>query len=59
MTLPLSERVLYWRSLAHQEPVDPRLAPGMIEELRAALRDALREIPQESSRWREDWTGKC
>ena len=53
---PLSVRV---RSLMRQEPVDPRLYPGTMEELRAALRDALREIPQESWCWREEWVGRC
>ncbi|MDD3759774.1 MAG: hypothetical protein PHO57_02970 [Acidithiobacillus sp.] len=60
--LPLSERVAYWRSLIRQEPVDVRLAPGLIEELRAALRDALHEIPQpqpESNHWRKERVGKC
>ncbi len=56
---PLSVRV---RSLMRQEPVDPRLYPGTMEELRAALRDALREILQKShgsGRWREEWVGRC
>lgn len=60
--LYLSERMAYWRSLVRQEPVDVRLASGVIEELRAALRDALHEIPQqepESRRWRGEWVGKC
>lgn len=43
--LPLEDRVRYWQSLVRQEPVpDPRLYPGVVEELRAALREALREI---------------
>lgn len=47
--LPLSIRKRYWQSLAIHEPVpDPRLYPGMIRELRAALRDALMEIPDHS-----------
>ncbi len=49
--LSLADRARYWRSLLRQEPVpDPRLYPGVVEELRAALRDALAEIPIESVR---------
>ena len=49
--LPLSERMAYWRSLARQGPIpDPRLYPGFLEELRAALRDALEEIQKEGER---------
>lgn len=49
--LPLSERMAYWKDLVRQGPVsDPRLYPGLVEELRAALRDALAEIPIESVR---------
>jgi hypothetical protein len=41
----------YWKDLVRQGPVsDPRLYPGLVEELRAALRDALAEIPIESVR---------
>ena len=48
-TLPLSERVAYWKHLVRQGPVpDSRLYPGLVEELRVALRDALSEIPMES-----------
>ncbi|MCL4525216.1 MAG: hypothetical protein M1492_01730 [Gammaproteobacteria bacterium] len=60
--LPLSVRLRYWQSLIRQELVDPRLYPGTIEELRAALRDALREIPQESQgsgRWRGELVWRC
>lgn len=64
MDLPLNSRKQYWQSpcrvltLLRQQPVpDPRLYPGLVEELRAALRDALREIPdpcgaQTQDRWR-------
>jgi hypothetical protein len=49
--LPLSERMAYWKDLVRQGTVsDPRLYPGLVEELRAALRDALAEIPIESVR---------
>lgn len=44
--LPLSVRQDYWRSLIRKETVtDPLLYPGIVEELRAALRDALHELP--------------
>ncbi len=61
-SLPLNTRKRYWQSLLRQQPVpDPRLYPGLVEELRAALRDALREIPdaEKSLRWRGEWIGKC
>jgi hypothetical protein len=35
-------------ALVRQQPVpDPRLYPDLVEELRAALRDALRELPDD------------
>ena len=42
----------YWRSLSHQDCPDPRLYPGMLDELRAALRDAvyLLEIQRRQNR---------
>ncbi|MBU2764678.1 hypothetical protein HAP94_00350 [Acidithiobacillus ferrivorans] len=61
----------YWRSLTHQKCPDPCLYPGLVDELQAALRDALRIIhtsqrSQETTRrWRgactpqREWTGKC
>lgn len=46
--LSMATRKRYWRSLTRHDPVpDPRLYPGIVEELRAALRNALVEIPDE------------
>lgn len=46
--LSLATRKRYWRSLTRHDPaLDPRLYPGIIEELQAALRNALVEIPDE------------
>jgi hypothetical protein len=64
---PLNQQDLlnYWRGLTRQNCPDPRLYPGMMDELQAALLDALRLIhslqtPQPPSlRWRGDWIGKC
>lgn len=50
--LPLPERKKYWRSLLRcsRDParangqIDPRLAPGLLDEMRVALRDALQEL---------------
>ncbi len=42
--LPLGVRITYWRSLLRARSTDPRLLPGLNDELRAALRDALHEI---------------
>ncbi|MBE7567623.1 hypothetical protein HER14_04270 [Acidithiobacillus thiooxidans] len=45
--LPLSVRKQYWRSLTRQDVIPYlRLYPHIVEELRAALRDALQEIPE-------------
>lgn len=60
--LSLSVRKRYWQGLIRQQPIpDSRLYPGLVAELRAALRDALEKIPEQkhSERWRGEWTGKC
>ncbi len=59
--LSVKQKKCYWQSLIRQEPVpDPRLYPGLVAELRAALRDAMHEIPeQQTKRWRGEWVGKC
>lgn len=44
--LSLSTRKRYWQTLVrHQTIPDSRLYPGVVDELRVALRDALQEIP--------------
>lgn len=54
----------YWRSLLRTpiNQLDMRLLPGHADELRAALRDALHEMEEQSRkdnmRWRGEWTGK-
>lgn len=42
--LPVDIHLAYWRSLLRARSTDPRLLPGLNDELRAALRDALHEI---------------
>lgn len=42
--LPTAIKKRYWRSLMQQATEDPRLMPGHIEELRAALREAVHII---------------
>jgi hypothetical protein len=66
MDLPLNSRKQYWQSLLRQQPVpDPRLYPGLVDELRAGLRDALREIPDPcgvqpcGAQTQDRWRGAC
>jgi len=68
-SLELKTRTDYWRSLTRLSCPDPRLYPGMVEELQAALRDAIHTIddtrspslstPTTYGRWRGEWIGKC
>ncbi|MBU2773322.1 hypothetical protein HMI48_05200 [Acidithiobacillus ferrooxidans] len=67
MASPLEVKVQinYWRGLTRRNCPDPRLHPGIVDELQVALRDALclihsLQTPQRPSlRWREEWIGKC
>lgn len=68
VSLSRQEHLRYWRGLIRQEQCpDPRLYPGIVEELRAALRDAVqildspsqRDAAESSPRWRENWQGRC
>ena len=67
MASPLEVKVQinYWRGLTRRNCPDPRLYPGMVDELQAALRDALclihsLQAPQRPSlHWRGEWIGKC
>ena len=71
MASPLEVKVQinYWRGLTRRNCPDPRLYPGMVDELQVALRDALCLIhslqtpptppPTPSLHWRGEWIGKC
>ena len=63
--LEVKVKINYWCGLTRRNCPDPRLYPGMVDELQAALRDALclihsLQTPQRPSlRWRGEWIGKC
>jgi hypothetical protein len=50
MTIPIEKRMAYWRSLAGRA-FAPRLPAGHIDELRAALRDAIHQIEEDQHRY--------
>lgn len=69
MTITIEKRMSYWRSLAGRA-FDSRLAAGHIDELRAALRDAIHQIEEDRHRYAHletkshfvggsMWIGKC